>query len=67
MEILGFIVLLLAIVAIYLMMYAGLDIALRDREEERIEELAEKRFNEMVDNAEIHVVQRLEIVDRMKK
>ncbi len=61
--ILGFIVFMLAIIAIIAMIVASIELALRDADKERVERLAEKRFKEMLDNAEIRVIQRLEIVD----
>ena len=61
--ILGFIVFMLAVIAIIAMIVASIELALRDADKERVERLAEKRFKEMLDNAEIRVIQRLEIVD----
>lgn len=61
--ILGFIVFMLAIIAIIAMIVSSIELALRAADKERVERLAEKRFKEMLDNAEIRVIQRLEIVD----
>lgn len=63
---LGWLILFAAWAALALMMYSGIESALRDRDEERVQMLAEERFNEMLENMEFHVVQRLEIKDEMR-
>lgn len=66
MTIVAYAVLLAALAAIILMIAASIEIALRAANDDRVEQLAEKRFNEMLENAEVHVIQRLEIVDEMR-
>ena len=65
--ILGFIVFMLADIAIIGMIVASIEIALRAADEERVERLADERFQEMLDTAEIRIYHRLEIVDEYEK
>lgn len=65
--ILGFIVFMLADIAIIGMIVASIEIALRAADEERVERLADERFQEMLDTAEIRIHHRLEIVDEYEK
>lgn len=65
--ILGVIVLILADIAIICMIVASIELALRDSDKERVERLAEIRFKEMLDTAEIRIHHRLEIVDEYDK
>lgn len=67
MTILAWLVLFLVLAAIILMIAAGIDLALRDKNEERVERLAEARFKDMLAHAEFRVVQRLEIIDEMER
>ena len=66
MQIFGFFVLAIVIGIIILLIAAGIEIGLRAADDERVEILAEKRFREMWDTAEIRVHQRFVIVDEMK-
>lgn len=66
MTFLGWLVLNAVFAAIILMITGSIEMVLRDSDDERVEYLAEKRFNEMLENAEVRVIQRLEIIDEMR-
>lgn len=63
---LGLAVTLLAIVAIVAGYLEHMAEIFGDIANEKAERMAEKRFAEMLDNAEIRVVQRLYVVDEME-
>ena len=64
---LGGVVIILAYIAIYLMSIVGVEMALRERNEERIEREVERRVKYILAHAEIRVKQKLYIVDEMNK
>lgn len=66
MMFLGWLALNAVFAAIILMITGSIEMVLRDSDDERVEYLAEKRFNEMLENAEVRVIQRLEIIDEMR-
>jgi hypothetical protein len=66
MTFLGWLALNAVFAAIILMITGSIEMVLRDSDDERVEYLAEKRFNEMLENAEVRVIQRLEIIDEMR-
>lgn len=67
MTILAWFILFVVLAAIVLMIAAGIDLALRDKNEERVQKLAEARFKDMLAHAQFKVVQRLEIIDEMER
>lgn len=61
----GVLLLFLAILCVgYIAHMAGI---MEDIAEEKAEDKADRRFEEMLDTAEVHVVQRLVIVDEMRR
>lgn len=67
MFIIAWLVLFVVLAAIILMIAAGIDLALRDKNEERVQRLADARFKDMLAHAEFRVIQRLEIIDEMRR
>ena len=67
MTIFGTLFLLAAIAAIILMIAGGIELALKEKDDERVEALADARFHEMCETAEIRVVQKLIIIDEMRR
>ena len=63
----GLLVTMIAVFVIFMMIYAGIDETLKEKDDERVQYLADKRFNEMLNNADVHVVQRLVIKDEMRR
>ena len=63
----GLLVTMIAVFVIFMMIYAGIDETLKEKDDERVQYLADKRFNEMLKNADVHVVQRLVIKDEMRR
>lgn len=66
MFMIGLSIALLAAFMIIMMIAAGIDMALRDRDDERAYRMAEEWFEDIIENAEIHVVQRMIIKDETK-
>lgn len=66
MFMIGLAIALLAAFMIIMMIAAGIDMALRDRDDERAYRMAEELFEDILENAEIHVVQRMIIKDETK-
>ena len=66
MFMIGLSIALLAAFMIIMMIAAGIDMALRDRDDERAYRMAEEWFEDILENAEIHVVQRMIIKDETK-
>lgn len=66
MFMIGLAIALLAAFMIIMMIAAGIDMALRDRDDERAYRMAEEWFEDILENAEIHVVQRMIIKDETK-
>ena len=66
MFMIGLSIALLAAFMIIMMIAAGIDMALRDRDDERAYRMADEWFEDILENAEIHVVQRMIIKDETK-
>ena len=64
---LGIIIAMIAVFAIFMMIYASINDTLKEADEERVQQLAEKRFNELLRSADVRVIQRLEIIDETRR
>lgn len=64
---LGIIIATIAVFAIFMMIYASINDTLKEADEERVQQLAEKRFNDLLRSADVRVIQRLEIIDETRR
>ena len=66
MTIFGWLVLVIVLAGIIMMIVTGIETALREKDKERVEELAEMRFRDMIAHAHVEMKQRIEIIDEME-
>ena len=64
---LGIIIAMIAVFAVFMMIYASINDTLKEADEERVQQLAEKRFNDLLRSADVRVIQRLEIIDETRR
>lgn len=67
MTVFGWIILCAVIGGIVCMIAAGIETGLKARDDDRIEERAEQLYEERIKHAQVHVKQRLVIVDEMER
>ena len=64
---LGIFIAMIAVFAIFMMIYASINDTLKEADEERVQQLADKRFNDLLRSADVRVIQRLEIIDETRR
>lgn len=63
MTIFGWLVLVIVLAGIIMMIVTGIETALREKDKERVEKMAEMRFRDMIAHAHVSMKQRIEIID----